>query len=261
MKYRFKLIFFLTGIAIVYTSCIKWFGHPKPIDNSEAINVNASRRVSSCFANILEGAFGGVNLDNGLHFKPNFGVNDLNGPIPVGINSKNTCGAAIDTTFTYSGLLFGAQFDSKLKYKESTICINNIVYGHHVTDTLEVPTSTPTSAYTTKLGEDIISQTLSTTDTSELTLSGNINYNITTQTTPSSGPGYSEVYNFKLNSVVLNPSNKELVDGTATFQVKFYTDAPVTGTIGFLGNHTYKFTIGGKVYIFNMATNEVNGKP
>jgi hypothetical protein len=263
MKLKLNLIVILfLGVAMSYTGCKKSGSAPsdpklapQDVANKVAANISQSFFGGLGAFDISAGlsAPGTVALHNSSSIMLNEGVSATGHSRAIVRSFTNPyCGLVIDTTLNYSLTVKDTSVSITGSVKFNFICTNNVVSGYNTNDNLSISYSGPQVALTYKVAEIFTAMALNPQSAgSNLSLNGSLNSSGAYQYKTGTKRSGSEVFNYTLTSIIINPNTNDIVSGSATFNSSGSGPKGVwsyQGTITFTGNHSATVTISGKAY-------------
>jgi hypothetical protein len=141
-------------------------------------------------------------------------------------------------------------------------CTNNVVSGYTNADNLTIAFSDAQVSFSYKVIENITLASLNPLDdNANLSLHGSLNSSGSYQLKTGSKGSGTQVFNYTLTSLVIDPNAGDVVSGSATFNTQGTGPQGVwnfSGTITFLGNHQAKVVINGTTYNVDLQTGVVS---
>jgi hypothetical protein len=257
MKLKLKLILLmLGGIALIYTAC------KKSGTNASGPAIPPQQVASQVAVTISQSLFGGLGIDlsGGLSAPAGFAVH-TKGKVLQDLTNPD-CSLSVDTTLSFNGAANGGAASISGNIKFNFFCTNNVVTGFATNDNLTISLASPDLSFSYKVAENLTLTSINPNDpNSNLSLSGSLSSNGSYQYNTGTKKSGTEVFDYTLSSLVLNPANADVISGSATFNTQGTGARGVwndQGTITFLGNQMADVTINGKVYHVNLQTGAVS---
>lgn len=228
-------------VLLVYSSCRKDNAH-SPASTQTNSNAALSNQIAASLSKSLAGAFGGVNLNDGV----NVSVEDHLGPHHAcGCTNNPLCGFVTDSLVNYNAVIGDTTIHTGGNLKFYFNCINGKLSGYTAYDSLTTTKTTAASVSTYKVQQyytiqalDSLKEFVNVNGTNDLHTSITFTNNSPAQI----GGAFYELSNLKIDVI-----NKDILSGTATVQA-YGSNWNVAGTITFLGNHQADFDMNGTVY-------------
>lgn len=247
----------LAVLVLFYTACKKSSVTaagpslaPKAVAGQVALNISQS----------LFGGFGAFDVSGGVNAPSSFAVHtsgktldDLTDP---------QCGTVVDTTVSFSGNIYGITTSIAGHINFVYSCTSGVLSGFTTDDNITIAMADSNVNLTYKVAEKMTLQSLNPTNPdANLSISGALNSNLAYQYTTGTKKSGTEVFNYTLNALTIDPLAQDISGGTATFSTNGSGPKGVwnyQGTIVFKGNHTATVTINGAVYTVNLQTEAVS---
>lgn len=260
---RLNLKFFIAlciGAVLIYTGCKK-LNDPNGADPVLTPQVVAAQ-VAANMDQTLFGGLGAFDVSGGLSAPSTVALNQhgrllnrnrlrLQKTVRPSLTSAY-CGSGIDTTVNYSMSMHDTTATIVGTIKFTFTCSNGILNGYTTNDNLAVGFSIPTLAFTYKIGENFALVSQDPTDpNANFSLTGTLSSSGSYQFKTGTKRSGTEIFNYTLTSMVINPLTGDIVSGSASFTTSGSGPKGVwnyQGTITFLGNHQATVVIGGKSY-------------
>src|SRR6185437_6824106 len=257
MKFKLKLVLvLLAAIAITYTAC------KKSGANASGPAFPPQQVAGQVAVTISQSLFGGLGFDisGGLNAPAGFAVH-TKGKVLQDLTNPD-CSLHVDTTLSFTGAANGGSATISGNVKFDFFCTNNVVTGFATNDNLTISLASPDLSFTYKVAENLTLTSVNPNDpNSNLSLSGSLNSNGSYQYNTGSKKSGTEIFDYTLSSLILNPADADIISGSATFNTQGTGPKGVwnyQGTITFLGNQMADVTISGKVYHVNLQTGAVS---
>jgi hypothetical protein len=212
----------------------------------------------------LTGGYGGFDVTAGLnpsnqalHTKSKK-INDL--------SDGDLCGLTVDTTSNSDTTVNGTRITVKGTIGFSFICTivagNNVVSGFTTTDNLSAAISTSELSTAEKIVESLTVTSLSPgDDTADISIKGSLTSSGSYQFKTGTKRSGTEVFNYTLNNILIDPNQAIITSGTVTFSTSGSGPKGVwsySGSVTFLGGDKSTVTINGKTYNVSLSTGVVS---
>ncbi|GAC1301313.1 MAG: hypothetical protein NVSMB24_03890 [Mucilaginibacter sp.] len=248
MKNKLKpLCILLLGIVFIYTACKK--SSTNPADPALTPQVIAGQ-VAVNISQSLFGGLGAFNVAGGLSAPSTFAVN-TKGKVIQSL-SNPYCGLSIDTTLNYTTGVKDTIASVSGTVKFTFTCSNNVLTGYTTNDNMTIAYSNPQLSLIYKVGENFTVLSLNPQNAnSNFSINGSLTSNGSYQYKTGTKRSGTEVFNYTLTGLIVNPNTGDIVSGSASFLTSGSGPKGVwnyQGTITFLGNHNATVNIAGKVY-------------
>ena len=257
MKLKLKISFaLLLGIAFIYSACKKSGSNPNP-------TLTPKQVTSQVALNITQSLFGGLgafDVSGGLSAPTTFALH-TKGKVLNAVGNPD-CGLIIDTTLAFTDTVSGTIASVSGNIKFGITCTNNIISGYTNTDNVTIAFSNAQISFSYKVIENLtlLSQN-PLDDNADLSLHGSLNSTGSYQLKTGTKGSGSEVFNYTLTSLVIDPNAGDVVSGSASFNTQGSGPQGVwnfSGTITFFGNHQAKVLINGTTYNVDLQTGLVS---
>ncbi len=258
MKLKSKIVpALLLGVVLFYTACKKSGSStsnptltPKEVTSQIALNLSQS----------LSGGLGAFDISGGLDAPSTFAVrtkgkviNDLSDP---------SCGLVLDTAVNFTDTENGSTVTFKGTINFAFACTNGVVSGFSTNDNLDIALTNAQISFAYKVNENLTFLSSNPLiDTAPITIKGSLSSSGAYQLLTGSKASGTEVFNYTLTSLILDPNSGEIASGSASFTTSGTGPQGVwnyTGTITFLGNNQAKVTINGTVYTVDLQSGAVS---
>jgi len=277
IKFRLRIFLLMfAGVAIAYTACKKSSVTktdptltPDVIAGQVALNIEGSLFGGMGAFDASGGldAPAGVNVHarnivgGGLNMRPLAATQPKGKPMTTSLNNV-TCGEVIDTTINVTGSSNGGTASISGHVKFNYTCSGSAVSGFTTDDNVTITLASPSLNLSYKVVENLTMLSLHPGNPdANLSLNGSLASNGSYQFNTGTKRSGTEVFNYTLSSLIISPTEGDVISGSATFNTSGSGPKGVwnyQGTITFLGNHMATVTINGKVYNVNTQTGKVN---
>ena len=263
-----KLLSCIVAVAamiLLYTSCKKdapdYSGTGGVTGGNTVTSKAVSQQIALNLAQSLYGGVGGFDLSDGLSPQINA---TAPGRKKIIINSVTPeCGSLMDTTMTYSMDFDTLKMSISGRFKFASTCTNNKPTGLTMYDSLLVNLTIPSMTAKYNILQNLtVSAVNPQKPDDKLSFSGIMNMKADVQYNTGSKPKMSTTFNYKLTSLIIDPSSLDgdIISGSATFET--IGDTPqgkwnYKGSITFLGGHKVKIVINGDTYTVDTQTGQI----
>jgi len=277
MKLKFKAaLVILTGVVFFYTACKKTNQSPSN-DGTVSLTV-VSSQIAENIAQSLSGAYGGVNISNGL-ILPGF-TTKFSASVSIGADLFDLCSFAPDTVLSYStnigdtiksttkGIFrFYFSCDTLKAPKINGYSDYSLLNGYNAYDSLLTTGIAPRDSFIYNIKASYNVKALDTVNipliingssNKLLSVNGGLKSFVDAKAINKTVASASVHAFYNLTGVTVDlTKNGDVTSGTATFNATgSYNNVAWSnkGTVTFLGNNKANITIGTKTYNANLLT-------
>jgi hypothetical protein len=259
MKTNFKgAIMLFLGVVLFYTACKKASNAPAPAAQN-SVEQAAGGQIATNLVQALSGAYGGVNVNDGIA-APSLASVNKTGP---SINAITSCGFFVDSTIFVKtnvgdSIKSTTTGDLEFHFKCGS---NGKSKGFTIFDSLLTAGKAPGNTFTDIVVQKFDVESLNDANT-KIAVDGTLKSWVDIIFNKAGSTPFSLHNRFVLTGLVvdLSSSPADIKSGTATFTSDGSSSAGIfhfTGTVVFLGNHKAEVTVNGFPFHVNFLTGVV----